>query len=88
MKAIEGNGVPLGATFKKQFLKKIFVDVGLCSAALGFSMDQIIKAEEIVFINKGRLAEQVVGQLLRTIDLPFIEPELYYWFREVKGFFS
>lgn len=85
VRACEGNGVPLAARINKHFLKAIFLDVGLCSAALGFTMDQIAKADEIVFINKGGLAEQVAGQLLRTVELPFIKPELFYWHREGKG---
>lgn len=27
----------------------------------------------------------MVGQLLRTINPPYIEPSLYYWTRELKG---
>ena len=37
------------------------------------------------FINKGEVAEQVVGQLLRTIDPYYIEPKLYYWQRNQPG---
>ena len=31
------------------------------------------------------MAEQIVGQLLRTILPPYIPPSLYYWQREKKG---
>ena len=42
--------------------------------------------DEIELINKGGIAEQVVGQLLRTLELEYIEPALYYWDRtEKKG---
>ena len=85
VKACEGNGIPLGAKVKKNFYKTIFLDVGLCSAALGLTIDQIAKTDEIIFINNGGLAEQVVGQLLRTIELPFIDPELFYWVRGERG---
>lgn len=79
------NGVPLAAGVNKHYFKVIYLDVGLCSAALGFTMDQITKVDEINFINNGGLAEQVVGQLLRTIEMPYIEPALYYWLRHEKG---
>lgn len=80
-----GNGIPLGADLLEKYLKVLLLDVGLCTAALGFSYDQIHMADEIVLINKGGVAEQVVGQMLRTIFPPYMEPELYYWHREEKG---
>jgi hypothetical protein len=33
-------------------------------------------------INSGGLAEQIVGQLLRTINPFYVEPTLHYWLRE------
>jgi len=65
------NGVPLAAEVREKFFKVIFLDVGLCSAALG--------------ANHPGLAQQFVGQALRTLFPPFVEPLLYYWQREVKG---
>jgi hypothetical protein len=79
------NGVPLGAALNEKFFKAIFIDVGLCSVSLGLSLSQITSAKDILFVNKGGLAEQVVGQLLRTINYPYIQPELYYWVRNEKG---
>lgn len=79
------NGIPLGAEIDKKFFKAILLDTGLCSAALGLTLDQMIQMDEIILINSGAVAEQVVGQLLRTINLPYIEPELYYWLREGKN---
>src|SRR6185312_49233 len=40
---------------------------------------------EITLINNGGIAEQVVGQLLRTINPTYVEPALYYWLRHEKG---
>lgn len=40
---------------------------------------------EIIMINNGGVAEQVVGQLLRTIFAPYMEPTLYCWNREEAG---
>lgn len=76
------NGVPLAAELNKNYFKVLFLDVGLCSAALRLSLDKITKIEEIALINSGGIAEQVVGQLLRTVEPPFVKPELYYWTRE------
>ena len=79
------NGVPLSAEINEKYFKEIFLDTGLCSIALGLGLNQINAANEITMINNGGIAEQVVGQLLRTINPPYVEPTLYYWFRNEKG---
>lgn len=79
------NGVPLGADSREKYFKEIFIDVGLCSSALGLTLNDIQTTEDLQFVNKGGLAEQVVGQLLRTITPYYIEPSLYCWSREEKG---
>ena len=79
------NGVPLAAEANKKFFKEIFVDSGLCCAALGMNFNQLMSTPEITLINHGGLAEQVAGQLLRTVEPFYIEPSLYYWQRDVKG---
>ena len=79
------NGVPLGAESNEKFFKEIFLDVGLCSISLGLVLSEVKSIHDISQINRGGIAEQVVGQLLRTINEPYIEPTLYYWHREKKG---
>lgn len=79
------NGVPLGAEINTKFFKVIGIDVGLVSAALKLELHQINSIAEINLINSGGIAEQVVGQLLRTIEPSYIEPSLYYWVREKKN---
>lgn len=79
------NGIPLGAEIREKYFKEVFLDSGLASAALGLTLNQMNTAKEITLINNGGIAEQVVGQLLRTINPFYIEPTLYYWQREEKG---
>lgn len=79
------NGAPLAAGANKKFFKEIFLDVGLCSASLHLNLNQINSADEIILINQGGIAEQVVGQLLRTIEPFYMQPALYYWLREEAG---
>lgn len=79
------NGVPLASEIKEKYFKEIFLDVGLCSAALGLNLNQLSTPDDVFVINKGGLAEQVTGQLLRTINPPYIEPALYCWHREEKN---
>lgn len=85
IKSSSANGIPLGAEIKGKYFKEIFVDVGLCNTSLGFDLNQINAASEIIMINNGGVAEQVVGQLLRTIFAPYIEPALYCWHRDEMG---
>jgi hypothetical protein len=79
------NGVPLAAEIKEKYFKEIFLDVGLCSGALGLNLNKINTINQFTIINNGGIAEQVVGQLLRTINPFYVEPILYCWNRETPG---
>lgn len=79
--ATHANGIPLGAEIREKFNKIICLDVGLMNASLGISFAHLKNSADIDFINQGAIAEQLVGQLLRTIEPFYIEPSLYYWQR-------
>ncbi len=79
------NGIPLAAEIQDKYMKVIFLDVGLCSTVLGLSLDQLSAIDEIDLVNKRGIAEQVVGQILRTVAPFYVEPALYYWHRDQKG---
>lgn len=85
IKSTAANGIPLGAEVNEKFFKALFIDVGLCSNALGLALDQLANLEELVLVNNGAIAEQLVGQTLRILFPAYQEPELYYWQREKKG---
>lgn len=74
-----GNGLPLGAESNDKFFKAIMVDIGLVSVQMGLSSIGRGEAKNITFANKGGLAEQFVGQQLRTAQSPLAEPRLFYW---------
>lgn len=76
------NGIPLAAEASEKYFKEILLDIGLCSAQLGLTLDAIQSTKEINLINKGGLAEQAAGQILRTVFPYFIDPALYCWIRE------
>lgn len=76
-----GNGLPLGAESNEKFFKMIMLDIGLVSAQLGLSSLKQSEANKVVFSNKGGLAEQFIGQQLRTLGTPLLYPQLYYWQR-------
>lgn len=82
--ASASNGVPLAAELLNQYIKVILLDVGLCSADLGLRLGDLASIQEIDLINKGGIAEQIAGQLLRTIDPFYQEPALYYWLNPDK----
>ena len=79
--ATSANGLPLGAEANEKFIKVIMLDCGLCSASLGLSLHQLASISEISIINSGGMAEQLVGQILRTLTPAYISPVLYYWQR-------
>lgn len=83
--ATSANGLPLGAETNEKYSKVIMSDCGLCAASLQLSLHQIISVTEISMINNGGMAEQLVGQLLRTILPPYFSPSLYYWNREKRN---
>ena len=78
------NGVPLGAEINEKFFKLLFLDVGLVSSVCGLNRLDF-KTEEVNLVNRGRLAEQLVGQHLLYDLPPYQAPELYYWAREKKN---
>lgn len=82
--ATSANGLPLGAEADPKFLKVIMLDSGLCCTSLGLSIHQLRSVSEISLINNGGMAEQLVGQILRTITPAYIPPSSYYWQREGK----
>ena len=81
IQASAGNGVPLAAETNNKYNKAISLDVGLMNSILGINLHDFKTVNDIDFINKGSIAEQVVGQLLRTITPYYMEPALFYWQR-------
>ncbi|NQZ57614.1 MAG: ATP-binding protein [Lentisphaeraceae bacterium] len=83
--AASADGIPLGATINYRKFKTLFLDTGLTSASLGLQMDVEWKNTDLILVNKGAIAEQVTGQLLRTAQGAYSEPSLHYWARDKKG---
>lgn len=73
--------MPLNAEIKDKFFKAILLDCGLVGAELGLSLHQLNSVSELILVNAGGLAEQLVGQQLRTLFPPFVSPSLNYWQR-------
>ena len=76
-----GNGLPLRAESNEKFFKALLLDVGLISVQLGLASIKHAEAKNIFFSKKGGMAEQFVGQQLRTCRTPLESPQLFYWQR-------
>lgn len=85
VQSCSANGIPLDAEVNLKIFKGILIDVGLVSTMLGLKLHQFNNIEDILVINKGALAEQVVGQLLRLLSPFYVEPTLHYWCRELAN---
>jgi predicted AAA+ superfamily ATPase len=81
----DASGIPLAAGIKEQRFKVMLLDVGLVSASLGLATHALRSTEEAWLVNEGALAEQAIGQALRTLEPRYIEPALFYWARDRKG---
>lgn len=83
--ATHARGVPLQAEIQERIFKAIFCDTGLVSTALGLWRGTQVDIREACFVNEGSLAEQSIGQALRTIEPRHQDPALQYWAREKRG---
>lgn len=79
------HGLPLAAGRDDRTFKCLHLDVGLVSSMLGMNLATIARLDEGSLINRGALAEQAVGQLLRCTFDGSVDPELFYWQRDKAG---
>ena len=61
-----------------------FLDVGLLNRNAGIAVNELL-SQDILLINQGAIAEQLVGQELIAYQDCYEEAKLYYWCREEKG---
>ncbi|MBN2496857.1 MAG: AAA family ATPase [Deltaproteobacteria bacterium] len=79
------SGLPLAAQANERLFKVLFLDVGLMARALGLDLREIERADDVMLVNAGAMAEQLVGQHLLYSAQPYEEPELHFWAREKKS---
>lgn len=85
VQAASGMGLPLGGDTRERIFKVIFLDSGLMCAALGLTLERASDLAGLVLVNAGGLAEQAVGQCLRSSLPHFAERALYFWSSERHG---
>lgn len=74
------SGIPLAASAIERTYKLVFLDVGLMNHLSGVTPPMITKPEGVTLANKGRIAEQFVGQHLVASDAGE-PPSAHYWLR-------
>ena len=86
------NGLPLGSETDNSYRKVLFLDCGLMLRLLGITMGdtttlttQILTSTAADLVNKGTMAELVVGLELLHYMTPNLRHELYYWVRLSKN---
>ena len=80
-----GQGVPLGseANFKK--FKCLLHDSGIFQQIAGLRITDLMIAEHIDMLNKGKIAEAFAGIELIKYNQVHEKKQLYYWHREKRG---
>lgn len=86
------NGLPLGAQVNDKFRKYLYLDSGLLLRVLDLDLgsakaltDLIIAGAANDLVNKGGIAEMVLGWELTKYSSPRSRNDLYYWENTVEG---
>ncbi|MCL2727519.1 MAG: ATP-binding protein [Bacteroidales bacterium] len=76
------NGIPLGAEGNPKKQKFILLDTGIFQRLLGLQLSDVLFSKDFSTVNKGFIAEQMVGMELLKTSLFYEQKQLYYWQRE------
>lgn len=86
------NGLPLGCEVNDKFRKYIYLDSGLLLSTLNMDLGGSQEFTELILagaaeelVNKGGLAEMVLGWELVKYSNPRSQHDLYYWENIVEG---
>jgi predicted AAA+ superfamily ATPase len=86
------NGLPLGAGVNEKFRKYIYLDSGLLLRILDMDLGSARQLSELILagsvedlVNKGGLAEMVLGWEIVKYNNPRSQHDLYYWENTAEG---
>lgn len=79
------NGIPLGAEINSKKRKILIFDTGIFQRMLGLSIAPLLIEDDFNIINKGNIAELMVGLELIKNTSCYEKTHLYYWQREAKN---
>lgn len=87
-----GNGLPLGAEVNDKFRRYIYLDSGLLLRILDLDFSGACQLTEMIIagtsedlVNKGGLAEMVLGWELVKYNNPRMQHDLFYWENTAEG---
>lgn len=78
------SGLPLNAQMNEKKFKLVFLDVGLLSRSTQLDA-KLLLSEDLLLVNRGAMAEQLVAQELLAYGTPYENPPLYFWARDKRG---
>ncbi len=79
------NGIPVGAEINPKKRKILILDTGIFQRILGLNIADLLIEDDFVTINKGNIAELLVGLELLKSECCFTKTDLNYWHRESKN---
>ncbi len=82
--ASTASGLPLSATQNDKKFKFSLLDVGLVQRVSGLEA-ALLQAPDLIKLNDGQLAEQVVAQEIMAYQDPFSPSQVYFWARDKRG---
>lgn len=82
--SVAASGVPLELQINEKEFKLFFLDTGLVNRSCGLGSDVLFE-EDVILVNCGSIAEQLVAQELIAYTDPYSKPELYWWCRDKRG---
>lgn len=79
------NGIPIGAEINPKKRKLLLFDTGIFQRIQGLNIAQLLIEDDFNSINKGNIAELLVGLELIKNASCYEKTNLYYWQREAKN---
>ena len=76
------NGIPLGAEVNTKKRKMLLFDTGIFQRILGLNISDVLFSDDFSAVNKGAIAEILVGLELQKSDSCYHHNDLYFWQRE------
>jgi uncharacterized protein len=79
--ATAASSLPLSSLINEKQFKLLFLDVGLMTRAAKLDAELLLK-EDMILANRGKIAEQLVGQELLAYAECTDETSVYFWCRQ------
>jgi len=79
------TGIPLGALENPKKQKFMVLDTGIFQRLLGLQLSDVLFSNDFSMVNKGNIAEQMVGQELLKATSCYEQLQLFFWQREAKN---